>query len=38
VAKMSPPLLPAEVVEDLARRLASEIAMEIASESAKPPV
>jgi hypothetical protein len=37
VVKMSPPPLPAEAVEDLARRLADEIATEIISESSQPP-
>jgi CheY-like chemotaxis protein len=36
VVKMSPPALPAEMVEELARRLADEIATEICSESNPP--
>ena len=37
VVKMSPPPLPAEAVEEMARRLADEIATEIISESPQPP-
>jgi hypothetical protein len=37
VTKMSPPVLSAEVVEDIARRLADEIATEITCGSSQPP-
>jgi len=37
VVRMSPPALPAEAVEELARRLAEEIASEISFESSQPP-
>ncbi|MGA3323658.1 MAG: response regulator [Terriglobia bacterium] len=37
VVKMSPPALPMEAVEEMARRLADEIAMEISSELSPPP-
>jgi len=36
VVRMSPPVLPAEIVEELARRLAEEIATEIANEASPP--
>jgi CheY-like chemotaxis protein len=36
VVRMSPPVLPAEIVEELARRLAEEIASEIANEASPP--
>ena len=36
VVRMSPPALPAEMVEELARRLADEIATEICSETNRP--
>ena len=37
VVRMSPPPLPMEAVEEIARRLAIEIATEISSESSQPP-
>jgi len=37
VVKMSPPALPMQAVEEMARQLADEIATEISSESSQPP-
>jgi hypothetical protein len=37
VVRMSPPILPADLVEEIARRIADEIATEINSESPQPP-
>jgi len=36
VVRMSPPALPAEVLEGMARKLADEIASELSAESSQP--